>query len=258
MTTMTTTTQKATEAGTGLLRSLKHLQGYSVRATDRKVGTIHDTRFDDESWVVQYFVVDTGNWLPGRKVLISPAAVGHPEWSDGVVPVQLTGKAIEDAPTADLDRPISAEYRQTLGVHHGWPVLWSGTMPGLTLDPAAPPPKIDVERLERSHLRSTREVAGYRIEATDGEIGHVEDFIAEEGSWAIRYLVVDTKNWLPGRKVLVAPAWVREIDWAGKQVQVDLERERIQNSPPFNPSTPVNREYEVRLYDYYGRPHYWA
>ncbi|MBK9166200.1 MAG: PRC-barrel domain-containing protein [Bryobacterales bacterium] len=107
------------------------------------------------------------------------------------------------------------------------------------------------------HLRSVREVSGYRIRAADGEIGRVADFIVDTDGWAIRYLVVDTRNWLPGRKVLVAPRWVQSIDWGDRLVHVRLHREDIKNSPEFDPNEPVNREYEARLYDYYGRPRYW-
>lgn len=108
------------------------------------------------------------------------------------------------------------------------------------------------------HLRSTREVIGYHIQANDGGIGHVDDFIAGGEDWVIRYMIVDTRNWLPGRKVLVAPTWVKRVDWAKRDVYVDLSRETIENSPEFDPSAPVNREYELRLYDYYGRPRYWT
>jgi hypothetical protein len=108
------------------------------------------------------------------------------------------------------------------------------------------------------HLRSTREVIGYHIQARDGEIGHVDDFIVDDENWIIRYLIVDTRNWLPGRKVLVAPAWVEEINWVERKIQIDLSRNTIKNSPEFDPRTPINREYENQLYDYYGRPYYWG
>ena len=58
------------------------------------------------------------------------------------------------------------------------------------------------------HLRSANKVTGYRIGATDGDIGHVEDFIIDDETWEIRYMVVDTQNWWPGKKVLVAPQWI--------------------------------------------------
>jgi hypothetical protein len=108
------------------------------------------------------------------------------------------------------------------------------------------------------HLRSTKEVIGYHIQAVDGEIGHVEDLIVDDEEWFLRYLVVDTRNWLPGKAVLVAPGWAKRVDWVKRKVHVDLPQEAIRDSPEFDPSRPVNREYEVRLYDYYGRPHYWS
>jgi hypothetical protein len=109
-----------------------------------------------------------------------------------------------------------------------------------------------------SHLRSTREVIGYNIQASDGEIGHVEDFIVDDETWIIRYMVVNTRDWLPGKKVLVAPRWIEKVTWAESKVYVELTRESVKNSPEFDPSAPVNREYETKLYDYYGRPKYWA
>ena len=106
-------------------------------------------------------------------------------------------------------------------------------------------------------LRSADEVKGYDVGATDGDIGHVDDFIVEDASWAVRYIVVDLSRWLPSRKVLLSPSWIQSVDWPGKKVHVDVTREQVKNGPEYNPSEPVNREYEVVLYDYYGRPHYW-
>lgn len=108
------------------------------------------------------------------------------------------------------------------------------------------------------HLRSAREVIGYHIQAKNGDIGHVEDFIVDDEAWAIRYMVVDTQNWLPGKKVLVAPVWIESIHWAEAKVRVTLTRAKIKKSPEFDPAAPVNREYEDRLYDFYGRPKYWV
>jgi hypothetical protein len=109
-----------------------------------------------------------------------------------------------------------------------------------------------------TNLRSTEEVLGYDIQATDDAVGHVEDFIFDDETWIIRYIVVDTRNWLPGGKVLVSPEWIKSINWAKRTVSVDLNRHTIKNSPEFDPSQPVNRKYEIQLYDYYGRPVYWT
>ena len=63
------------------------------------------------------------------------------------------------------------------------------------------------------HLRSSAAVTGYHIQATDGDIGHVEDFLLDDRSWTIRFMVVDTTNWWAGEKVLIAPAWIERVDW---------------------------------------------
>jgi len=114
-----------------------------------------------------------------------------------------------------------------------------------------------VVEAEGPRLRSADEVEGYHIAASDGEIGHVETFLIDDAAWAIRYMVVDTRNWLPGRKVLVSPAWIQGISWSQNEVTVDLTREQIKNSPPYHKGQPMNREQESVLFTHYGRPTYW-
>ena len=128
-----------------------------------------------------------------------------------------------------------------------------------------PPDLSDVDREELrkiesgwdAHLRSSRHVTGYHIQALDEEIGHVDDFIFDDDRWLICYLVVDTGKIFPGRKVLVSPKWATAINWGQRRVFVDMTKNDVRSSPPFDPTQPVNREYETRLYDYYGRPLQW-
>jgi hypothetical protein len=108
-----------------------------------------------------------------------------------------------------------------------------------------------------SHLRSTEAVTGYNIEAADGEIGHVDGFLVDDEAWAIRYIEVATRNWWPGKKVLVSPAWIERVSWMESKVYVGLSREAIKNGPEYAESTPITREYENQLYVHYGRPPYW-
>jgi hypothetical protein len=99
------------------------------------------------------------------------------------------------------------------------------------------------EKNEDCHLRSVNEVTGYEIEATDGSIGHVEDFIVED-NWAVRYMVVDTKNWWPGKKVLVSPDWIKNVSFNEQSVKVDLTKESIKNGPEYNPDdAPLSRSF---------------
>ena len=107
-------------------------------------------------------------------------------------------------------------------------------------------------------LRSSQSVIGAYIQARDGDIGHVEDFIVDDETWVIQYLVVDTRNWLPGKKVLIAPAWIEEIEWPDGKVYIDLNRETIKRSPAYDPSVSLERSYEEKLYDYYDRRKYWT
>jgi uncharacterized protein YrrD len=244
------------------LRSLKDLEGYKIAEKDGHIGKVHDFFFDDEFWVVRYLVVDTGSWLPGRKVLLSPGVLLTPDWNAREFTVALTRDQVKNSPDIDTDKPVSRQREMELRTYYGWPFYWTGggawPEPIPLMPPLEPPPPKTREEGD-PHLRSVREMIGYNIEADDGEIGFVDDFIAEEETWVIRYLVVSTHKWLPGRKVLVAPHWIAgRISWAKQTVKLNMSRASVKNSPEFDPSAPVNREYETRLYDYYGRPKYWT
>lgn len=251
-----------------MLRSVGEIAGYALRAEDGHIGRCKDFLFDDDTWTIRYMVADTGHWLPGRRVLVSPIALGEADWRSRTLGVRLTKKQIEEAPGLDEDAPVSRQYEARWNRHYGWPFYWTGSgLWGATDEPGALLLQQQIARgIEASrdeeeadpHLRSVKEVTGYHIQAVDAGVGHVEDFIVDLATWSLRYLVVDTRNWLPGRKVLVAPLWIASVSWEEEKVFVDLTREQIEDSPGYDPSEPVNREYEERLYDFYGRPRYWA
>lgn len=247
-----------------MLRSVKELYNYVLSAKDGEIGRCKDFLFDDRWWTIRYMVADTGKWLPGRKVLVSPISLGKPDWPSRKFPVRLTRAQIEEAPALDRDAPVGRQYELTWNRFHGWPHYWAGVhtwgaaaIPGALYDDRMTEEEKSAADSGDDHLRSTDEVRGYRIRATDDGVGHVEDFIVDEGNWSIRYMVVDTRNWLPGRKVLVSPNWIAGVEWVQSEVAVDLTREQVKNSPAYDPSLPVNRAYEERLYDFYGRPAYW-
>jgi len=248
-----------------MLRSVNGLRGYVLAAQDGEIGRCNDFLFDDRFWTVRYMVAYTGKWLPKRKVLISPISLGEPDWESQQFSVNLTKKEVEDSPPLDEGAPVSREYEMRWLDHYGWSYYWfGGGLWGPAADPTGLYVKGEKERIAdkdteppESYLRSAEEVAGYHIQAIDDEIGHVDDFILDDKTWTIRYMVVDTRNWLPGRKVLVTPDWIDSVDWVEDKVSLDLTREQVKNSPEYHPKEPVNREYEARLYDYYGRPRYW-
>lgn len=248
-----------------MLQTMQSIRGYRLLADDGRIGRVDDFYFDDDEWVVRYLVADTGRWLPGRLVLISPQSIGLPDWDSHQLPVSLSMAQIEDSPSIRNDRPVSRRLETELHGHFGWMPYWAADPPAtfrLRADPsealaAAPMAAAAVTAAGDPHLRSMHEVTHYHIRATDDEIGHVEDFVLDCDDWTVRYMIVDTRNWLPGRKVLIPPAWIRSVDWGDASVEVDLTRDQVQGAPEFDPSAPVNRAYEARLYDYYGRPHYW-
>jgi len=107
-------------------------------------------------------------------------------------------------------------------------------------------------------LRSTQAVTGYHIHALDGDIGHVDDFIIDDQTWTIRYLVIDTMNWWPGKKILVSPKWIDRVSWSDSKVFVNLYRDKIQKSPEYAEESPLSRDYESGLYRHYDRQGYWV
>lgn len=249
-----------------MLRSVKEMMGYKLATTDGPIGKVKDFLFDDTHWTVRWMVADTGNWLPGKKVLVSPIALGEPDWNTRLFPVRMTREEVEQAPHLDADAPVSRKYEKQWFDQYGWPYYWGGA--GVWGPAAAPGDLFSRKEKEEALggspeasgevLRSTDEVLGYHIHAKDGDVGHVEEVVLDDTVWTIRYMVVDTRNWLPGRKVLIAPSWIDSIQWADRKVTVDVTREAVKDSPAYDPSVPVNRDYEARLYDYYGRPVYWT
>ena len=248
-----------------MLHNLDEIRHTVIEAEDGEIGRCNDFLFDDRLWTIRYMVADTRKWLPGRKVLVSPISLASPDWQGKRFPVKLTRDQIKESPPLEDDQPVSREYESRYFDYYHWPHYWVGPYYwGLYKEPQGvytkqdlqPVPKEELQ-INDSHLRSMKEVLGYHIQATDGEIGHVEEFIADDQTWTIRYLVVDTRNWLPGRKVLVASDWINDVSWSDRKVYVALTREKIKESPPYNPDRPLDREYEGILYDYFGKLPYW-
>ncbi|MEO6599714.1 MAG: PRC-barrel domain-containing protein [Polyangiaceae bacterium] len=243
-----------------MLREAKKFRNFKLRANDGDIGQVRDFLFDDKHWNVRYAVVDTRGWLMGRDVLISPYALDTVNDAERVLPVKLTKKQIEESPSLQSNEPVSRQYESHYYDYYGWPnygnglYAW-GAYPYL---PRHPPydRSADSEQDWDPHLRSTTAVAGHHIQALDGELGHVEEFIIDDETWSIRYLVVDTKNWWPGKHVLVSPQWIERVSWDEAKVYLNLSRERIKQAAEYEPAT-LNRDYETSLYHHYDRPAYW-
>ncbi len=247
-----------------MLKSIKEIQGYELGAQDGKIGKCSDFLFDDRSWAVRYIVADTRKWLPGRKVLISPISIGTAlEVTDTLI-VMLTKEQIKNSPPLDEDAPVSRQYETVFNRYHEWGNYWEGPLtwghhpyPRLLHRSEELHNKVTTIEMQ-SHLRSTHEVRGYSVEATDTSIGHIEDFIVDEDTWIIRYLIIDTSNWLPGsKKVVIPPTWAERVDWSDGSVTMGVSSEKIKNSPEYDPTITLDRDYEKALYDFYNLPYYW-
>jgi len=227
-----------------LRRIMKDLRGDSIVARDGVVGSLEDVYFDDQRWGVRYLVVDTGRWLPGRKVLISPASIETTQETGGTAPLsplrlRLSREEVEHSPPLDSALPVSRQFQEAHARYYryNWywtePNLW-GAYPGSaaerTGEEAFRQMKAAESKAERSHLRSTRAVAGYHIEASDGRLGHVEDFALDGEHWTIAGVVIETRNWLPGRKVLVAPAAVCAIDWRHRKMVLRMSIDELRRA----------------------------
>jgi len=246
-----------------MLYKAKDLSGYQLGAEDGEIGKIKEFYFDDKYWTIRYLVADAGNWLFGRKVLISPYAITEVNISEKLIHTRLTKQQIKDSPSWDEDKPVSRQFEMNYYGYYGWPGYWYGPYAWGTYDypyrgTRERPESASEENRGDPNLRSSSEVTGYYIQAEDGTIGHVDDFILDDEAWRIRYLVVDTQNWWTGKEVLVSPQWIKSISWNEHQVFVNLNKETIKQAPEYNKEKPITRDYEDRLHHYYKQEGYWA
>jgi hypothetical protein len=248
--------------GVNMLRSVNNLIGCSIKALDGELGKVSEFYFDDLTWTIRYLVVNTGNWLSDRKVLIPHKALGITDWNSQTFLVNLTMKQVSDSPDIDTQKPVSRQHEEKLFEHYALPVYWGEGFYPTALGMVPLTPAGDLNNLEAEDhskrplhedpdLRSTMMVKGYHIHAKDGEIGHVVDFIVDDTQWNLSFFIVDTHNWIQGRKVLIKPLWIDHIDCEESKVFVDLSRESIKNSPEFDSSQPVSKDYESVLLNYY-------
>jgi len=238
-------------------RSIKSLIGYTIGATDGEIGKVKEFYFDDETWTIRYLIVETGNWLSDRKVLIAIKNLLTPDWEKNVILLNLTKQQIKNSPDIDTEKPVSRQQEIVLNEHYELENYWNGGFydGGLPLPMHLPGIKEAViNKIEGDvHLRSTNEITGYKIMATDGKIGNVEDFLILDKTWKIDFMVVDTGDWFPGKKVLISPKWIREIKWDTSTVIVKASVEHVKSSPEYDPSQPMSEADEVKLHNHYDK-----
>ena len=225
-----------------MLRNIKDLLGFRIAAKDGDIGMVKDFYFDDETWTVRYLIVKTGAWL-SREVLISPEAVIDHSWEAGTFSVGITREQVRDSPDIDTEKPVSRQQEAELAKYYPWQSYWgTGFYAGGVWGIVEPTPRVDprtIREVDRTsishedrHLRSSKKVTGYHIHAADGDFGHVNNFIFDDQTWQIAYLLVDTHNWIGGKKVLVAVKHIKQVEWENSKVVVDLTIDAIKTSEP--------------------------
>jgi PRC-barrel domain len=238
-----------------MLRNSSFVIGRSVQATDGPIGTVTDLLFDDSSWNVRWAVIDTGSWLTGRRVLLPPQRLSPAPGDPERFTVPLTCEQVKASPSEDSDMPVSRRHEFQLFSYYQWDPYWLG---GAAFGGALPliQPLVDDPGLVDGdeHLRSTVRFKDYIVQATDGDIGHIADILIDPERWSIPLLEIATRNWLPGRKVLLAPALVEKIDWFERAVSFRRTRAEIPASPEYDPSVTIDRDRLRQLYDHYGLP----
>jgi len=236
-----------------MLKSIKQLYGNVLEASDGDIGQVRDFYFDDQSWAVRYVVADTGTWLTNRQVLLSPHAFSDLHQAGKVLCVNLTRKQIEDSPSIELHKPVSRQYEVEYHRHFGWPYYWEGGglwggmqgFPILDLPASFPTgeaatPTTALNQRADVHLRSTQAVNGYHLQATDGIVGHICDFMMDDKSWAVRQLVVKVGHRFTGKEVGIPVSNVIRISYEESKVFVDLNTEAVEHSaaPQLAPAEP--------------------
>lgn len=236
-----------------MLWDISAINGYDIEATDGHLGTVSDLLFSDADWVVRWLVVDTGKWLPGRKVLLPVSVLGKPDPARRQFPVKLTKQQVEASPDVVMDQPVSRQVEAYVYSYYGWDPYWGNS--NFNMNAIATPFVAPIMPISRPadavapategdrHLRSVAAITGYHIHAVDGEIGHVEDFLVDDIGWSLRFLIVNTKNWWPGERVLISPRAVRRIEWADRLIYVDVNREKVKGSTRYDPSIALDRAY---------------
>ncbi len=249
-----------------MLRNFKNLQGCTLSASDGEIGKVQEIYFDDEHWKIRYFVVATGSWLTEREVLISPTVVEGIDETNRTLAVHLTQEEVRHSPLVETDKPVSRQYEEQMYKYYGWDPYWSVSDGGLGygmsplsagigaaayVENPTPAPAIT------THLRSSDELKGYRIHATDAELGKVVAFLIDDITWHIRYLVIRPGHWPTQRHVLLSPEWIERVSFEKAEVVVNLPSSRIEDAPEYDPDQPITRAYEDKLHAHYDRTAYW-
>lgn len=248
-----------------MLQYLHELKQFKLEARDGTIGRIKDFLFDEKQWTVRYMVADTGTWLPGRTILISPVSLGTPDWDHKRFEVKLSKEQVENQPALDADAPVSRQHERAWFKTYRYPYYWAGAYYpwGFAVEPyalfsAASDYAEEDEEEGDPHLRSVETIRSYKVAAKNDTFGHVEDLVMDDATWSIRYIQIETRKWLPGELVLLSPEWFSRFDWEHGTLDCELTRDTIEKIPKLKRGMPVNRAFETALFEHFDTPAWWS
>lgn len=228
-----------------MLASIKAFKHFSLSAVDGDIGSVKDFLFDDREWQIRYMVAESGNWLTGRKVLIAPHSLERPNWEAEKFPVTLTKESIKESPRIEEDAPVSMQTEIALSEFFHWPYYWNAGLfstPGVYNNPDGPE-EIQARMEEMNpHLRSANEVVAYSVQTSDNCLSKINDIMIKSDEWHVRYFIVDTGEWLPGKKVLLTPDSIKDIRAPQRIVVIDLKKAELEQLPEYHPDQPIGGE----------------
>lgn len=205
-----------------MLIAAKHMYGTPLEATDGTVGTLYDVLFDDQSWTLRHLVATTDRWFFGEQVLLDLADLDRADWSEPRLWLRLTKDQVRECPTIKSDRDLANQPAIEAAL-----MLVSEAYSTNIVD-------AEVDTGSEPHLCSTKMLTGMHIQCADSHsLGHVEDFLVDDQTWCVRDLVIDTRNWLPGKRVLIEPALVKSIDWEDREIFLFQPRDQIEHRPAY-------------------------
>lgn len=251
-----------------MLRRIHEIEGFKIHASDGEIGRVASLLFDDELWAVRYALVDTGPWIFGKSVLVSPVHVKTIDFDNHEVRVDLTRDQVKESPQVATHEPVSRAKERQFHQYYRIPVYWGGTgLWGTQMYPTFMPgvnyvnesvEKLSAGTSRENHLRSSREVRGYSLEAEDGRVGKVSDMLMEEDSYAVRYFVIEIDRELSAGSLLISPDWVTGVRWIDAAIHVPCSVEMVTSAPGRDRADPpIDRELEAELYRHYRSTGYW-
>lgn len=236
---------------------LSQLKTYFVEAIDGETGRVDDLYFHRGEWHIRYLLLRVAFEPEYRRVLLSTYSVQEVLTDRHVITLNLTRQQIRNSPETNVSQPISRPHEIELNQYYGWPADWLAaeqdvTPTGELSGRAERQQAGDIEEYTGAALQGCDEVTGvFRIQANDGEIGKITDFIVDDESWLLRYVIAEYADSRTGY-VILATDMVERIDWVDGHFYVDAFVKTIREIPDYDPAVPFQKQQE-RLRAYYTR-----